>query len=413
MGAAVTPGTMGAEGGTHGNTSGRGFFKRLGSRGRCMVTLLGVLAALSVTMQLVAMTAGGRRGAIVARAAASLGVAPDLSSARAYAPGQSETFYVAANLYNSEDILTHGWGDELLEFIERLGYSKVFVSIYENGSKDRTKELLAEFKAQLDGLGVANSVVLEATAKPEGMGWYKLKTNASQDLITYLSDKRNRLLDALPAADARFHFSRVLFFNDVVFDADDAWALLATNGGQYDMACAMDFYNGFYDRWVTRDVEGRLMSRWYPYARHADSQALLRAGLPFPVSTCWNGIAMMDAKPFTVHGVTFHASEPDQCYSSECLWVGHDIRALGYTRILMNPAVILAYERRFYWLQRYITPLVFGIREAVGLVNTEPGVKDEMEAPGSYAHVETAVPLPGHEGRRIELECSHLPMDCC
>ncbi len=43
--------------------------------------------------------------------------------------------------------------------------------------------------------------------------------------------------------------------------------LVLTNGGHFDTACAMDFEGfKFYDTWVTRDVQGDVMSSWYAAA---------------------------------------------------------------------------------------------------------------------------------------------------
>ena len=54
----------------------------------------------------------------------------------------------------------------------------------------------------------------------------------------------------------------------------------------------------FYDNWVARDAEGTIFSRAFDnpvgdaYGRHRMHQ-----GLAFPVTCCWNGLAVFDAAP--------------------------------------------------------------------------------------------------------------------
>jgi hypothetical protein len=55
-----------------------------------------------------------------------------------------------------------------------------------------------------------------------------------------------------------------------------------------------------YDAWVLRDGEGRLFDLKPPFQGiHSNyTRARLLQGLPFPVTTCWNGMVVMPAKPF-------------------------------------------------------------------------------------------------------------------
>jgi hypothetical protein len=170
----------------------------------------------------------------------------------------------------------------------------------------------------------------------------------------YLAGVRNRLLEPLHALRSASHFSHVLFINDVYFSAASAVALLETNGGDFDGACGLDFYNGFYDRWVTRDAAGHVPGRWYPYFRDPAGAARLAAGLPVPVLGCWNGMAAFPAHAFVKKHLKFRASAPGACYSSECLNIFEDLRALGAHEFFLNPSVIVAYEYRYYLLHRWV-----------------------------------------------------------
>ena len=174
----------------------------------------------------------------------------------------------------------------------------------------------------------------------------------AHDLIVYLAGVRNKLLEPLHSLRSSSHLSHVLFVNDVYFTAEDALLLLGTNGGDFDGACGLDFYNGFYDRWVTRDARGRVLGRWYPYFVDPADAARLVAKQPVPVLACWNGMAAFRAQALAMQQVRFRASARDECYSSECLNVFQDLRALGQHEFFVNPRVIVAYEYRFYLLHR-------------------------------------------------------------
>ncbi len=54
----------------------------------------------------------------------------------------------------------------------------------------------------------------------------------------------------------------------------------------------------FYDSWVTRDLAGIPFANSRPFVLHQYSLARLQAGLPFPVSCCWNGMAVLNGTFF-------------------------------------------------------------------------------------------------------------------
>ncbi len=62
----------------------------------------------------------------------------------------------------------------------------------------------------------------------------------------------------------------------------------------------------FYDNWVARDAEGTIFSRAFDnpvgdaYGTHRMHQ-----GLAFPVTCCWNGLAVFDAAPIQQSGLMF------------------------------------------------------------------------------------------------------------
>lgn len=62
-----------------------------------------------------------------------------------------------------------------------------------------------------------------------------METNNAR--IQFLSDTRNRALEPLVQFGG---YDRVVFSNDVFFEAESVVELLETKGGDYDMACGLD-----------------------------------------------------------------------------------------------------------------------------------------------------------------------------
>lgn len=311
-------------------------------------------------------------------------------------------FVIAANLFQSEDILpnlVHVWW-QLIGF---LGRENVFVSIYENGSQDDTPTILDAFEADLTSFGIAHRIVTESQRRP-----------LLVDRIVYLADKRNRVMEPLVRSHPNYtltssFFERhvgtheqefhVIFFNDIYIKFEDVLELLATNGGHYDMACAMDFYGEFYDRWVTRDRSGRALDSMYPYFLDVDSQHLVRSHKAVPVYSCWNGIVVFPADVIQRSAVTFRSrhsppaivsakrANDSFCFASECLLFCKDLRELSpeegrRDRIFMNPNVRVAYSRSYYYYVRYVLALLVDpLADALRLVPVLDGSQPESGLP--------------------------------
>ncbi|KAJ2811318.1 hypothetical protein FBU31_007803, partial [Coemansia sp. 'formosensis'] len=99
--------------------------------------------------------------------------------------GKTEPIFIAANLYNSEKVLPN-MAVQFILLAETLGRSRVFISIYENGSKDKTKDILHQFDETLNALGIPHRIVAEDAPKPEHV-----------HRIEYLAKVRNRAMEPL------------------------------------------------------------------------------------------------------------------------------------------------------------------------------------------------------------------------
>ncbi|KAJ7108060.1 capsular associated protein [Mycena crocata] len=262
------------------------------------------------------------------------------------------TYFIAANLYNY-GVHLPVWTKQLSLLIKHLGPDNVFVSIYESNSHDQTKDLLREFETRLRHGGVRSSVVLDTDARRRD-GW----SSNGHERVQYMADMRNKALEPLQGGLDGKRFDRIIFFNDVYFEWKSIIRLLDTNGGDFDLACGLDFDGiGLYDTWVIRDSCGERTKEIWPYFSF-DSHAVdsLRREEPVEVATCWNGVAVFDAdwflpppptgRPTVPPGspLTFRGDTP--CPESECFLISYDMHlrtAPKRPKIFVNPQVSVAY----------------------------------------------------------------------
>ncbi|WFD28091.1 hypothetical protein MNAN1_003097 [Malassezia nana] len=293
-----------------------------------------------------------------------------------------QTYYIASLLHNSERILPR-YMNALVRLTDELGHDDVFMSIFENDSKDRTPALLENLRKELKTRGVRHNIT--TTRLPA-------KTRHAER-IERLSYMRNRAM-------APFHeevrhglnnrpFSKVIWINDILFEPDAVHTLLHTADGQFDQVCGLDyFWLGFYDTWVMRDTEGHTVRPLYPYFRTKKDRDNVRAQRPFPVNSCWNGLTVVDARWFAdepkmpphapnkpvvaklpapplVHedGLDTAATLPLQfrscsrCNASESLLLSADMHRLAHPkrpRIFVHPGVRVMYDYPSYYLYRHI-----------------------------------------------------------
>lgn len=309
--------------------------------------------------------------------------------------GREPRFFFAALLYNSEEVSLN-WVGELLRVIEWLGRDRCFVSIVENGSVDATKPILKALEDVLTARGIDHSIVME--------GWVR---SIRDSRIIWLAKLRNRALYPLtrdhccgaeqwqPLVEGQSNWNtglrdgsslddvddiRIVYLNDIWYHAEDLVELIQTWDGEWDMMCAMDFYHGFYDRWVARDIHGELFSPYYPYVREPEGQAGVRSGSPFPVFSCWNGVTIMSADPFLHHGLEFRWGEDGECPRvSECTLICSDMHEAGYGRIMINPNVKVTYDAGAYWNHRWYWPILRPFLGALHWLSPSESVSPELE----------------------------------
>jgi len=231
---------------------------------------------------------------------------------------------IAINLRNSQDILP-SLSLALLTTVYHLERSnRVYISIFESDSADRTRPMLSELAAALLALNVYGLTIRSPLALSS--------TFSKADRIVVLATLRNEALSPLlsTAADGT-----VLFINDVVTCGSDLLELVHQHRLQNAHAVmGTDWWVGdeqppqalFRDIWVTRGINGELpymFSRDSGYSTEAPTgnwvhdvfltqdqhiQARWLDGRPLPVYSGWNGAIAFSASLFTQHHVRFRAS---------------------------------------------------------------------------------------------------------
>ena len=160
----------------------------------------------------------------------------------------------------------------------------------------------------------------------------------------------------------------IIFFNDILFRFEDIINLLSTNDENYDVVCGLDMSSMFYDRWVSIDLEGEGMTKYFPYFNNKEGQDLVVNHLPIRVFSCWNGVIAFKALPLKDKKVKFRNKNdsstpkavlkyPEKAYfESECTYFNIDLFSLGYTKKLINPDVRVTYSHKYLFKSNYFIP---------------------------------------------------------
>lgn len=302
----------------------------------------------------------------------------------------NKRFLIAANFYNNEDTIPI-FADEIVKLSKYIGPERLFVSVYENGSKDSSKWQLKRLEGKLIANNIDGLIIPDSTIKP--------KMDIEIDRIEYFAKLRNKVLDPLfQREELSSTITHVLFVNDVAFSVEDFLHLLFTNDMDYDAACSLDFQEvgTLYDRWVIRDTQGELLAPSYPFFKGVEDQGNIYKREPFPVFTCWNGMMFMKSEPFLKKSLRFRNSfKNDGCYQSECFLICQDLRVLGATNILVNPNVLVTYSPSKYSLNRFylLSPLAQKLKKLLGITKeSDLDLKYDPLANGKIANLKKYVP---------------------
>ena len=275
-----------------------------------------------------------------------------------------EKIYIASIHWTNEAILRSHWIKAVIELAKDIGPDNVFISIQESGSLDDSKGALRMLDLELEAAGIPKRIILDPTThldeiskSPAETGWiWTSREKLELRRIPYLARLRNLVMEPLYEMQREGQkFDKILFLNDVVFTSMDVRSLLSTRDGEYAAACSLDFKTPpkFYDTFALRDSEGQdyLMETW-PFFRSRGSRRAMKANIPVPVASCWNGIVAMDAAPFYDHHLAFRGI-PDSLSlkhleGSECCLVHADNPLSKSKGVWVNPSVRVGYSGAAY-----------------------------------------------------------------
>jgi Cryptococcal mannosyltransferase 1 len=226
-----------------------------------------------------------------------------------YSPiiNSTSPIFFALNLLEAESVMPTFF-KSLSTLLPLMGPSRFYVSITENGSKDRTPTLLRILARMLRVFGTSYRI------KSEGATNVADKSNHMR--IAVLAAIRNLALQPLYDGEPG-KYDTVLFINDVVHCPADILEVLYQHWKQKaDMSCSVDWHTHplIYDRWVIRSMTGHpyyehdaVENFWkfpfvapsmLPYAGDTEERERFARRLPTQVFSCWNGMAAMDARAF-------------------------------------------------------------------------------------------------------------------
>ncbi len=332
-------------------------------------------------------------------------------------PVQNQKIFIVAQFWTNAAVIHDRWGQALIDLVGVLGKENVYVSIYESGSLDNTKDILRVLDGVLAENNIPRTIILDPTTHADEVnagplddlgnprpGWIQTTTvgvGKEMRRIPYLARLRNKSLEPLfnlKSQSPSQTFDKILFLNDVVFRPSDVLSLLATNQGSYSAACALDFHYppAYYDTFALRDSDGYgTLTTTFPYFRSQVSRESLLSGHAAKVQSCWNGMIAIDAGPF-YEGLQFRALSDSlaskHLEASECCLIHTDMTAmkLGGNGVYVNPAVRVGYTIRAYNLthdgpeRKFVsgTQYVKGVWANRVLRNVVPAVSEMMKEVG-------------------------------
>ncbi|OLY79996.1 Alpha-1,3-mannosyltransferase CMT1 [Smittium mucronatum] len=162
--------------------------------------------------------------------------------------------------------------------------------------------------------------------------------------IEYLAEIRNKALKPLKIERRKGRTDDVL---ELIYQYDFQ---------ESDFTCPLDFQAvkkknnelEFRDSWVARDLRGeKFRSALDLLSYHPETRRRNEQKLPFQVQCSWNGVAILNPKPFyEKNPISFRRSYSDlgECSASECSLLCNDFWSRGYKRIVAVPEILVSYR---------------------------------------------------------------------
>ena len=343
---------------------------------------------------------------------------------------RAKTYFFAINLHNNEEIIPYLFGAVIKACVFLMANSKhlatqnfrgsCFISVYESGSTDATRSLLASIENDvLKKLHIPCKFIINA-----------LKRDLKQHRIEFLAEIRNRALAPL-YGNSTAVWDEVVFLNDVVTCASNILELLAQKSHHAaDVVSGMDYIVHkklgvlFYDTWVNKDVDGRSFSNQKPFIKNQNSWERYQKALPFQVFTTWSGGVVITASLFYSSNVRFRHSGLLECASCECELLIRDLwhhTGTNGLKVMVVPAVYVAYSvADFVRVSHEVNKIFFDFQKGSSSINDgvaksflandvdDDGVEEFVKSPPETIEC-CGMEFPGEQLLNFELQTTNMP----
>ena len=257
-------------------------------------------------------------------------------------------YIFAVDLYQAISVLPNLLGS-IVQAIQFLGPKRCAVSFVEGRSTDGTYQILSALRDEIERLGAAFYMSTSDVSPQDG----------KQDRIEGLAFLRNLALAPLVMDKANFSpDAQVIFLNDIHLCPHDILELLYQQMMQHaTMTCGMDWSHAgaiFYDIFVARSIVGETFWQiaqdglWHfsnnLFWADRETRAKYLQHQPFQVYACWNGGAVISAKPIMERRIRFRRNVEGECYMGEPTLFAKDLWRLGLGRIQVVPTVNVGYD---------------------------------------------------------------------
>jgi hypothetical protein len=101
-------------------------------------------------------------------------------------------------------------------------------------------------------------------------------------------------------------------------------------------------------------IDMQYMRNYFPYYENWVAQERYIEGRGIRMFSCWNGVAILTAKPFYQRKVQFRYSYKFR--QSECMLLIADFRVDNAQINIINPNVKFAYDYYYYYMNKFIYP---------------------------------------------------------
>ena len=184
----------------------------------------------------------------------------------------------------------------------------------------------------------------------------KIEEKKEVNRTLLLARLRNKSLDLLyNIGNLNFSNTKIIFFNNIIYRYEDIIKLIMTNNGNYDAVCGMVYSESYDDIQVSIGLDGKPFQRYFPYMTNKESQDAFLNGEIIRTFSCWNGVTVINAKPFIDRNKLFFKNGK-KVTQNEFTLLFADMYNMGYRKVLINTQIAISYTYESYYINHYLYP---------------------------------------------------------